>query len=132
MLREILHIQPWSKRHGSVERGQLRDETAVVLNYLEDMNFEVTTRSIRDRYTLLVKKYKKKWREEENVSGINPKHTEIDDVLLDLIQRFDEADSERKKDSEEKNAKKEEDLVKVQENARLNLKRRHARVSVIP
>ena len=132
MLREILHIQPWSKRHGSVERGQLRDETAVVLNFLEDMNFEVTTRSIRDRYTLLVEKYKKKWREEENVSGINPKHTEIDDVLLDLIQRFDEADSERKKDSEEKNAKKEEDLVKAQENARLNLKRRHARVSVIP
>ena len=96
------------------------------------MNFEVTTISIRDRYTLLVKKYKKKWREEENVSGINPKHTEIDDVLLDLIQRFDEADSERKKDSEEKNTKKEEDLVKAQENARLNLKRRHARVSVIP
>ena len=96
------------------------------------MNFEVTTRSVRDRYTLLVKKYKKKWREEENVSGINPKHTEIDDVLLDLIQRFDEADSERKKDSEEKNAKEEEDLVKAQENARLNLKRRQARVSVIP
>ena len=132
MLREILHIQPWIKWHGSVERGQLRDEIAVVLNSLEDMNFEVTTISIRDRYTLLVKKYKKKWREEENVSGINPKHTEIDDVLLGLIQRFDEADSERKKDSEEKKAKKEEDLVKAQENARLNLKRRHARVSVIP
>ena len=79
------------------------------------MKFKVRTRSVRDRYTLLVKKYKKKWSEEEKASGINPKHTEIDDALLDLIQRFDEAGSERKKESEEKNAKKEEDLVKAQE-----------------
>ena len=60
LLREILHIQPWSQRHGSVERGQLWDKIAVVLNSLEGMNFKVTTRSVRDRYTLLVKKYKKK------------------------------------------------------------------------
>ena len=61
LLREILHIQLWSQRHGSVERGQLWDKIAVVLNYLEDMNFKVTTRLVRDRYTLLVKKYKNKW-----------------------------------------------------------------------
>ena len=85
------------------------------------MNFKVTTRSVRDRYTLLVKKYKKKWSEEGKVTGINPKHTEIDDALLDLIQQFDEADSERKKESEEKNAKKEEDLVKAQEIRRKSL-----------
>ena len=54
----ILPIQPWSKRHGSVEREQLWDEIAVELNSLEDMNFKVTTRTVRDRYTLLVKKYK--------------------------------------------------------------------------
>ena len=77
------------------------------------MNFKITTRSVRDRYNLLVKKYKKKWSKEEKASGINPKHTETDDVLLDLIQRFNEADSERKKESEEKNAKKKEDQVKA-------------------
>ena len=44
----------------------------------------------------------KKWSEEEKVSGINPRHTEIDDVLLDLIQRFDETDSERKKNLKRK------------------------------
>ena len=43
----------------SVEQGQLRDKIAVVLNSLENMNFKVTTRSVRDRYTSLVKKYKK-------------------------------------------------------------------------
>ena len=43
----------------SVEQGQLRDKIAVVLNSLENMNFKVATRSVRDRYTSLVKKYKK-------------------------------------------------------------------------
>ena len=81
------------------------------------MNFKVTIRSVRDRYTLLVKKYKKKWSEEEKARGINPKYTEIDHALLNLIQRFDEADSERKK---EKNAKK-VDLVKAQETRKKSL-----------
>ena len=63
-----------------------------------------------------------------------------------MIQQFDETDSDRKKESEEKNVKKEEDLVKVQEirkkylsklsakqeNVRLNLKRRHAGAPVTP
>ena len=44
----------------------------VVLNSLEDISFKVTTRSVRDRYNLLVKK-KKNWSEEEKVSGINPR-----------------------------------------------------------
>ena len=61
------------------------------------MNFKVTFRSVTDRYALLLKKYKKKWSEEEKASVINTKHTEIDDALLDLIQRFDEADSEKGK-----------------------------------
>ena len=55
-LQEILHIQPWSKQHGSTEQMQLSDEIAVALNSLEDMNSKVTNRSVRYRYTLLVKK----------------------------------------------------------------------------
>ena len=58
LLREILYIQPWSKQHESFERGQLWDQIAVVPNTLEDMNLKVTTRSVRDRYTVLVKKHK--------------------------------------------------------------------------
>ena len=49
------------------------------------MNFKVMTRSVRDRYTLLMKKYKKKLTEEEKASDINLKNTEIDDALLDWI-----------------------------------------------
>ena len=52
------------------------------------MNFKVTIRLVRDRYTLLaklVKKYNKKWGKEKKASCINSKHTEIDDALLDMI-----------------------------------------------
>ena len=103
--REILHTQPWLHRHGSVERGQLWDEIAAVLNSLEKLGFKVTSRSVRDRYGLLVKKYKTKWNEEGKSSGTNPDYTELDGALMDLIQRFDEADSERKRETNEKQSK---------------------------
>ena len=40
-----------------------------------------------------MKKYKLKWRTENKASRITPNHTEIDEAPLDLIERFDEADT---------------------------------------
>ena len=114
-LREILHIQPWVHRHGSVERGQSWDEIAAVLNSLEEPYFKVTSRSVRDRYALLVKKYKAKWSKEDKASGISPDLTEIDEALLDLIERFNESDASRNKEAAEKKSKTEDDLIKAQE-----------------
>ena len=114
LVRESLHLQPWSHRYGSVERGQCWDEIAAILLSLEDLTFKVTPRSVRDRYSLLVKRYKKKWSEEAKASGISPEHSEIDEALLDLIQRFDEADNERKKETAGKKSKMEQELVKAQ------------------
>ena len=45
----------------------------------------------------MVKKYKTKWNEEEKSSVTIPDYTELDVVLMALIQRFDEADLERKR-----------------------------------
>ena len=70
-LREIQHIQPWIHRHGSVERGLAWDEIDAILNsLLEEPFFKATPRSVRDRYRLLVKKYKSIWRAENKASGI--------------------------------------------------------------
>ena len=71
-LREILAIQPWRYRAGSPERGQVWDEIAAILCSLEEPNFKVNQRSVRDRYVLLVKKYKQKTSEENRASGISP------------------------------------------------------------
>ena len=115
ILREILRIQPWIHRHGSVERGQACDEIAAILNSLVEEPFlKVTPRSVRDRYSLLVKKYKSKWRAEDKASGIAPSYTEIDEALYDLIERFDEADAARQKATAEKKSKVEEELVQAQ------------------
>ena len=61
---------------------------------------------------MLVKKYKSKRRAEDKASGRAPNHTEIDEALLDLIERFDEADIARQKAKAEK--KVEEKLVQIQ------------------
>ena len=75
--------------------------------------FKVPPRSVRDRYSLLlVKKYKSKRRAEDKASGRAPNHTEIDEALLDMIERFDEADIARQKAKAEK--KVEEKLVQIQ------------------
>ena len=39
ILGEILHIQPWIHRHGSVERGQTCDGIAAILNSLVEVPF---------------------------------------------------------------------------------------------
>ena len=98
-----MYIQLWIQRHGCVERGQAWDKIAAILNSLvEEPFFKVTPRSVRDRYSLLVKKYKSKWRAEDKASGIAPSYTEIDEALYDLIERFDEADAARQKATAEK------------------------------
>ena len=73
--REILHIQPWLRRHGNVEGGRLWDEITSILNSLEKPGFKPTSRSVCGRYRLLVKKYKTEWNEEEKSSGTNADST---------------------------------------------------------
>ena len=41
LCREILYVQLWLHRHGSVERGQVWDEIAALLNSLEKPGFQV-------------------------------------------------------------------------------------------
>ena len=111
LLREILAAQPWTHRHGSVEQGQCWDGISMLLTTIENPVFKVSTRSVRDRYTLLVKKYKAR-RSAEEKARISPDHTEIDDAIQDLLEQFEEADNCRKVD---KNEKAGEQLAAAQE-----------------
>ena len=120
-LREVLCVEPWLARQGSPERGQVWEIIAANLNSLEEPYFKVTQRSVRDRYNLLAKKYKQKWNSEDMASGINPEHTEIDDALRDIIERFDEADEARAKLNDEKKCNAESDLCKAKEIRQLSL-----------
>ena len=86
--REILNIQPWTNRHINPERKQYWDKIAVILNSLEQPYYQVKTRSVRDRYVLLVNKFKSKVNKENKASGISPEAAEVE-ALVNLIERFD-------------------------------------------
>ena len=85
-----------------MESGQAWDEIAATLNSLVEVLFFKVTPRFCDRYSLLVKKYKSKWRAEDKGSGIAPNHTELEEALHDLIGQFDEADAARQKATAEK------------------------------
>ena len=61
LMREILLFEPWEQRYGSPERGLVWKQIADSLTSYEEAKFKILdSRSVRDRYKALVKKYKKK------------------------------------------------------------------------
>ena len=59
-LKEILQFQPWQHKEGSVERGEVWGNLACQLGRSSDPIFRVTQRSVRDRYLLLDRCFRKK------------------------------------------------------------------------
>lgn len=113
--REILCFEPWKHKHNSIERGQLWTTVAETLCLHESPKFKVTQRSVRDRFSLLTKKYKRKFAAEEKASGISPDETELDKAMGDILERFSQADAEHEKTYNEKINKIEEDNMKADE-----------------
>lgn len=52
---------------------------------IENPKFKVDQRAVKDRYTLLSQKLRRKLREEEQASGIDTDMTELEDALEDII-----------------------------------------------
>ena len=89
----------------SKERGDVWNNIAIDLNGLDHPRFKVNKRSVRDRLTLLITKYKAKVHKEENASGISCEESELDQALEEIIDKEKLADE---KSSEAKNKEKEE------------------------
>ena len=70
-----------------------------------------------------MKKYRSKWRVEDKAPGIAPNHTEIDEVLHDLIEQLHKADAATQKATAEIKSKVEEELVQAQNMQNSHLKR---------
>jgi hypothetical protein len=86
MCREILAVDPFTgTKKGTVERGAKWTEIVDNLMKIENPKFKVDQRAVRDRYTLLSQKLRKKLREEERASGIETDMTEVEDALEDII-----------------------------------------------
>ena len=115
LCREIPNIRPWKHRAGSPERKLCWDEISTILNSIDEPYFKLTPKSVRNRYSLIAKKFKSKQNEENKASGISPEITELNEALQDITERFNEADLDRDKESAEKKSKQAEDLIKAQE-----------------
>lgn len=86
-LREVRASDLYETRKGSPERGKLWDEIAERLNSLSHPKFIVNKRSLRDKFNLLMAKFKDKNREEERASGISPELQETDTLLEELSEK---------------------------------------------
>ena len=86
LCREILAVNPFTgTKKGTVQRGAKWSEIVDNLMNIENPKFKVDQRAVRDRYTLLSQKLRRKLREEEQASGIDADMTEVEDALEYII-----------------------------------------------
>ena len=114
LCREVLSVNPYSAKKNSNERGRLWERISANLNSTSDVYFSVTKRSVRDHIAVLIKKYKKKMKDEEKASGINPEPTELDQALADIIEMEEAAESEQQDDDGRRKEKDEADKHKAE------------------
>ena len=76
-------------------------------------------RAVRDRYSLLAKKYRKKMIEEAKASGISPELTETDKLLEQIIEMFEESDREGGENLQQVEQNKENERKKSRVNKEL-------------
>ncbi|CAB3998254.1 Hypothetical predicted protein [Paramuricea clavata] len=101
--RDILLVNAFQSKNGSVERGSLWTQIADNMNSLVSPKFIVTQRSVREHLAVLQKKYQKKMRQEEEASGISPEKTVLD-ILLEEIYVAEQIETQ-KRNGEEKEKK---------------------------
>ena len=92
LCQEILALEPFKARKGSIARGQIWDQIASNLNSLEIPSFKVNKRPVRERHSLLIEKLKKKLAEEEKASGIETDMNDVEKALEEILEK--EADAE--------------------------------------
>ncbi|RMX59156.1 hypothetical protein pdam_00024413, partial [Pocillopora damicornis] len=84
LCQEILVLEPFKAKKGSIARGQIWDKIANNLNSLQHPQFRVTTRSVRERYTLLSDKFRAKMRDEEKARGIDTDLSDVEKALEEI------------------------------------------------
>ena len=87
LCQEILVLEPFKAKKGSIARGQIWDKIANNLNSLQHPQFRVTKRSVRERYTLLSDKFRAKMRDEEKASGIDTDLSDVEKALEGIVEK---------------------------------------------
>ena len=116
LCREVLVMEPFKHPKQSRERGEIWGEIAQNLNGLSVPKFTVRTRSVRDRLTLLLRKYKEKVRNEEQGFGMKcDEETELEMALSEIMEKEQAADLERKENTNTLTNRNENDKASAEE-----------------
>ena len=114
MCREMRSVNPFQANRKTTQRTKMWETIVLHLEKIESPAFKVTVRSVRDRYNLISRKYRKRMNDEVKASGISPNARELDTLLEELTELEDLSEQE-KQEGEEKVKKIEEDKVKAQD-----------------
>ena len=125
--REILMVRPYQFKTGSKESGGAWSMISDDLNIIQELSFNTTQKSVRDRYRLLLDKYNKKNRQQLAASGSVETETELDQLLRNIKEESDTCLEEFEKISQEKqnkidNEKKQAEDIRNKATWRLGMK----------
>ena len=87
LIREILIVEPFQFKSSTVKRGQACSQIAEILNSVELPNFRVNQRSVRERFSHLEKRFRKKKSYKGKASGISPLYLIENENGLEIIAR---------------------------------------------
>ena len=102
LVREIMVLEPYQHKPGSRESGGAWEKIAENLRKIDSPRFLVTQRSVRDRFKLLISRFKVSQRKELAASGINPKPSELESGLEAILDKMTSYNENREKETEEK------------------------------
>ncbi|XP_068753222.1 putative uncharacterized protein DDB_G0274435 [Montipora capricornis] len=124
LLQEIIVSEPYQYKVYTRERGKIWEDITERLNANEAFAHRLGQKTAaRDRYALLSRKYKNKMTTEERASGISPEMSEIDKLLEQIIERFEESDRESGDKGEQGERSKTEDRKKAEEMRKLSMEK---------
>ena len=95
LCREILVEEFYKFKKGSNERGRIWTQISENLNSVTTVKFKVNQRAVRERFDLLLGRFRQQSREEAKASGISPEQTELDALLEEISEREKLAESTR-------------------------------------
>lgn len=100
LLKEVIIEEPYIFKEGSKERGAAWTSIA---KRLEKAGLKVTQRSVRDKFSKLLKDFQTREKEEQKASGVEVEFGEVEQLLTDITERMEEESEKRvKKDKTEK------------------------------
>ena len=113
LCRELLAINPFKAKGKTIQRTKIWEMVVQHREEIHEPPFKVTVRAVRDRCSLLSKKFRKRMASEQKASGISPEMSELDILFEELPGVEDQSEEKRLSESEEKNKKTEQDRAKA-------------------